>query len=227
MKLKKFTIHGLAVTALFSTGFASAAEIEANVGLATDYVFRGFSQTNEDPAISGGFDYAFDNGFSLGTWASNVNFGDDASAEIDLYAGYGFEVGAGTTVDLTYVYYAYPGETDSLNYSEFQASVSFNDLSLGLIFSPDYFGSDDSAIVLNADYSIGLSDSVGLDLHVGYTDADGDDFFALGESNYIDYSAALTTSGAGVDWALTFYGTDLNDIDEADDRIVLSIGKSF
>jgi len=227
MKLKNIIINGVAASAVLSCSFAYAVEIEANVALSTDYVFRGVSQTNEDPAISGGFDYSFDNGFSLGTWASNVDFGDDASAEIDLYAGYGFEVSDGTSVDLTYVYYVYPGETDALNYSEFQASVSFNDLSLGLVYSPDYFGSDDSAIVLNADYSIGLSDNLGLDLHVGYSDADSDDFFALGESSYIDYSAALTTSAAGVDWALTYYGTDLDDIDIADDRIVLSISKSF
>ncbi len=227
MTLKKNIIRGIAVTTMCSTGVINAAEIEANVGLATDYVFRGFSQTDENPAISGGFDYAFDNGFSIGTWASNVDFGDDASAEIDLYAGYGFEVAEGTNLDLTYVYYVYPGETSALNYSEFQASLSFSDLSLGLVYSPDYFGGDDSAIVLNADYSIGLSDSIGLDLHVGYTDSDTDDFFAPGENSYIDYSAALTTSAAGVDWALTYYGTDLDDIEAADDRVVLSLGKSF
>ncbi len=228
MNLKKTIIGSLVLSAVFSSNFSNAAEVEANVALATDYVFRGFSQTMEDPAISGGFDYAFDNGFSIGTWASNVDFGDDASTEIDLYAGYGFDLSGDTTLDLTYVYYVYPGETDSLNYSEFQASVSFsNNISLGLIYSPDYFGSDDSAIVLNADYSTALSDQFGLDLHVGYSDADSDDFFAAGEDSYIDYSAAITTSTAGVDLALTYYGTDLDDIDAADDRIVFSIGKSF
>lgn len=228
MKFKKTIIGGLMLSAAVSTNYASAAEVEANVALATDYVFRGFSQTDEDPAISGGFDYSFDNGFSIGTWASNVNFGDDASAEIDLYAGYGFEIAEDTSLDLTYVYYVYPGETDALNYSEFQASVSFsNNVSLGLIYSPDYFGSDDSAIILNADYSIGLSENFGLDLHVGYSDVDSDSFFDDGEDSYLDYSAALTTSTAGVDLALTYYGTDLDDIDAADDRVVFSISKSF
>jgi uncharacterized protein (TIGR02001 family) len=208
---------------------ASAGDIEANVALSTDYVFRGFSQTNEDPAISGGFDYSFDNGFSVGTWASNVNFGEgtNTSTELDFYAGYGFEVSEGVTVDLSYIYFAYPGETDGFNYSEFVASVSFSALSLGLVYSPDYFGSDDSAIILNADYSVGLAENLGLDLHIGYSDVDADDFFDAGESSYIDYSAALTTSAAGVDFALTYYGTDLDDIDAADDRIVLSVGKAF
>ncbi len=229
MKLRYFVLNGLAVSTVLASSLSNAAEVEANVALSTDYVFRGFSQTDENPAISGGFDYAFDNGFSIGTWASNVDFGDgvDTSAEVDLYAGYGFELAGGTTLDLTYVYYVYPGETDALNYSEFQASLGFNDFSLGLIYSPDYFGSDDSAIVLNADYSVGLTDNLGLDLHIGYSDADSDDFFAAGENSYIDYSAALTTSAGGVDLALTYYGTDLDDIDAADDRVVFSISKSF
>lgn len=229
MNTKKIIISSVAAAILASTTLASAGDIEANVALSTDYVFRGFSQTNEDPAISGGFDYSFDNGFSVGTWASNVNFGEgtNTSTELDFYAGYGFEVSEGVTVDLAYIYFAYPGETDGFNYSEFVASVSFSALSLGLVYSPDYFGSDDSAIILNADYSVGLAENLGLDLHIGYSDVDADDFFDAGESSYIDYSAALTTSAAGVDFALTYYGTDLDDIDAADDRIVLSVGKAF
>jgi len=229
MNTKKIIISSVAAGILGSTSLVNAGEIEANVSLATDYVFRGFSQTNEDPAISGGFDYGFDGGFSLGVWASNVNFGDgvNTSTEIDLYAGYGFDVSEGVTIDLSYIYFVYPGETDAFNYSEFVAGVSFNDVSLGIVYSPDYFGSDDSAIVLNADYSIGLAENWGLDLHVGFTDVDGDDFFAPGEDSYIDYSAAITTSGAGVDFALTYYGTDIDDIDAADDRVVFSISKAF
>ncbi len=226
MKMKKITLASIAMATLASANVVSAGEIEGNVAIATDYVFRGFSQTDEEIAISGGFDYSFENGFYLGTWGSNVNFGDDASAEIDLYGGYGFEAGGGAEVDLTYVYYVYPGETDALNYSEFQASVSFNDLTLGLIYSPDYFGTDATAYVLNADYSLGLAENWGLDLHVGYTDTDEDNFFDDSDS-YVDYSAALTTSGAGVDFALTYYGTDVDNIEVADDRVVFSISKAF
>ncbi len=227
--MKKQLLTGAALTiALVSAApIAQAGDIEGNVALATDYVFRGFSQTNEDPAISGGFDYDFGNGFSVGTWASNVNFGDNTSSEIDLYGGYSFELNEGVSLDFTYIYFAYPGETDALNYSEFHAGIGFGDLGFSLVFSPDYFGSDSDAIVLNADYSIGLAENVGLDLHVGYSDADEDDFFAAGESSYIDYSIGLSTSAGGVDLGLTLYGTDLDDIDAADDRVVFSISKSL
>jgi len=213
---------------LASSGLASAGDIEANVTLSTDYVFRGFSQTNEDPAISGGLDYGFEGGFYVGTWLSNVNFGEgsNTSTEIDLYAGYGFDVSENVALDFSYVYFVYPGETDSLNYSEFVASVSFSDLSFGLVYSPDYFGSDSDAFVLNADYSLSLNDAWGLDFHVGYTTTDEDGIAVEGD-DYIDYSVALTTSGAGVDFALTFFGTDVDDNELADDRLVFSVGKSF
>ena len=60
-----------------------AAEFESNVAISSDYIWRGMTQTNEEPAVSGGFDIAGDNGLYFGTWASNVEFGDDAALELD------------------------------------------------------------------------------------------------------------------------------------------------
>src|SRR4051812_17083639 len=61
-----------------------------NVALTSDYVFRGVSQTNNNVAIQGGFDWDTGAGFHVGTWGSSLNFkdGSEASAEIDLYGGY-------------------------------------------------------------------------------------------------------------------------------------------
>ena len=77
----------------FLSSFISlqAAEFESNVAIANDYVWRGMTQTSEEPAISGGFDIAGDNGLYFGTWASNVEFGDGAALELDWYAGYAGE----------------------------------------------------------------------------------------------------------------------------------------
>ena len=69
---------------LTGVGTAQAEmSVSANVALATDYVFRYVSQTSEEPAISGGFDLDTGTGIYLGTWASNVDFGDDATIEVD------------------------------------------------------------------------------------------------------------------------------------------------
>ena len=229
MKIKNLiTSSVIAAGVLAGSSAANAGEIEANVSLATDYVFRGFSQTNEDPAISGGFDYGFEGGFYLGVWGSNVNFGEgsNTSTEIDLYGGYAFDAAENVSFDFGYVYFVYPGETSSLNYSEFLASVSISGFTLGAVFSPDYFGSDSNAVVINADYSFSLGGAWGLDLHAGFTTTEDDDIAAPGD-DYTDYSVAITTSGAGVDFALTFYGTDVDDVDIADERVVFSISKAF
>jgi len=215
------------LTASALTSLASAGDIEANVALSTDYVFRGFSQTQEEPAISGGLDYGFDNGFYVGTWASNVNFDTNTSTEIDLYAGYAFEVSDGVELDFSYFYFVYPGDENDFNYSEFAAAVNLGDLGLSVVYSPDYFGSDATAFVLNADYSWGFSENWSLDLHAGFSDVDEADFFTPGTDSYVDYSVGISTSAKGVDLSLTLYGTDIDNIEAADDRLVFSVGKSF
>src|SRR5690349_14450604 len=51
--------------------------LTANVGLFSEYIFRGISQTGGKPAVQGGFDYAHSSGFYAGTWASNISWLED------------------------------------------------------------------------------------------------------------------------------------------------------
>src|SRR5260221_9034110 len=70
----------------------------SNIGLFSQYVFRGVSQTNEKPAVQGGFDLGHKSGFYVGTWASNISWISDfvpqgappvsASLEWDFYRGH-------------------------------------------------------------------------------------------------------------------------------------------
>src|SRR5687767_346218 len=66
-----------------------------NVGLYSQYIFRGLTQTNKEPAIQGGFDYGHKSGWYAGTWASNISWLRDSnvysgggSGEFDFYGGY-------------------------------------------------------------------------------------------------------------------------------------------
>ena len=211
----------------------SAAEISGNVTMATDYVFRGFSQTDEKMAIQGGFDVDFGNGFYVGTWASNVDFGPNdagdsgAQAETDFYAGYAFDLTDNVSLDLSAIYFYYPGDSSALDYQEYVASLGVGDFSFGLVYSPEYFGDGGpDAYVFNVDYSLGLSDVTSMDFHVGYSDADEPDFFGEDDS-YIDYMVGFNYDVAGVTLTLAWYGTDLDDSDLADDRAVFSISKSL
>ena len=66
--LKKNTLPtALVLASLAGIATDVQADISANVALVSDYRFRGISQSNENPAIQGGFDYAFENGFYVGT----------------------------------------------------------------------------------------------------------------------------------------------------------------
>ena len=66
----------------------------ANVGVVSDYLFRGISQTKGAPAIQGGFDYSHSSGLYAGTWLSSVSWYSDTvagaskSVEFDVYGGY-------------------------------------------------------------------------------------------------------------------------------------------
>src|SRR5204862_3642097 len=95
------------LAALGSLALAGAAQAQDapefkaafNIGANTDYVFRGVSQTDEDPSIFGGVDLTIGSIGYAGVWASNVDFGNGTDAEVDLYAGVKPEVGP-VTLDL-------------------------------------------------------------------------------------------------------------------------------
>jgi uncharacterized protein (TIGR02001 family) len=98
--------------------------LAANVGLFSQYVFRGLTQTDEKPAVQGGFDYAYNFGPAsayVGTWASNISWLRDSgqysssSLEWDWYGGVRGNIGASDfTYDVGYLYYYYPGTVMSL-----------------------------------------------------------------------------------------------------------------
>jgi uncharacterized protein (TIGR02001 family) len=119
-----------------------------NVGATTDYVFRGISQSSEDPVVQGGADVTYGLIYA-GVWASGLDFGNgagSADAEVDFYLGIKPTAGP-VSFDLGVIYYAYPGAKDSgaeLDYVElkFGASTSIQKFSFGAtaFYSPEYTG---------------------------------------------------------------------------------------
>lgn len=132
----------------------SAPDVAWNVVVASDYVFRGYSQTNEDPALQGGVDATI-GAFYVGAWGSNVDFGDDTDAEFDIYGGYRGEAG-GFAFDVGAVAYLYVGAPDGADYDyvEFKgaASRAIGPVTIGAVayWSPDFFGLDEEATYVEA-----------------------------------------------------------------------------
>jgi uncharacterized protein (TIGR02001 family) len=124
--LKKSIIAGLTAAAL-GTGVAHAQQkapepdytLTGNVGIYSQYIFRGLTQTDRQPALQGGFDYAHKSGFYVGTWGSNISWLRDfgaysagGSLELDIYGGYKGTIGSSDFgYDVGLLYYWYPGDT--------------------------------------------------------------------------------------------------------------------
>jgi len=237
---KKLFTAVLATSLFAGASFAQAEiDVSANVALTTDYKFRGISQSDESPALQGGFDIGFENGMYIGTWASSVDFdtngdGFDGSLELDYYVGWAAELSDMVGVDVGILYYSYPGDDGADgDYLEFYGSVSIADGTLGFAYSDDYYGETGTFYYLYGDYSIALGDKLSLDLHVGYNDLDEDGgFLSDGQDSYIDYSLGLTTSVANVDLTFAVVGTDLDedevfDTDWGESSVVFTIAKSL
>ncbi|HDY85261.1 hypothetical protein LCGC14_0733320 [marine sediment metagenome] len=233
MNLKKISMLCLAASTAFAASSAMAWEsadgawsTSANVALSSEYVFRGITQTDSDPAISGGFDLNHTTGAYAGAWASNVDFGDDASIEIDYYAGFASDIAdTGFSYDVGAIYYDYPGASDlSLDFTEVYGSLSYSFLTAGVAYTID---ADDKNYEDSVYYSLDAAHDIGmfsLAAGVGYYDYD------FGE-DYTNYHVGVSTEVVGLGVDLTYTDTDNNGDDlfgtAADSTFIFTVSKSM
>lgn len=236
MRTKPLATALAALATIAAAGAAQAGDgpFTANVGLVSDYAYRGWSQTDERPALQGGFDYAHDSGLYAGVWGSNVSWLADAdntgqvsnSLELDLYGGYKGTAGAiGYDLGLLQYYYpgSYPKPYNSPNTLEGYLGLSWEFLSFKYSYAfTDLFGYDKSDG--SQYYDLGAAVDVGggftLAAHVGYSDIKGQD-------DYTDWKLGVTKEFGGFNFGLHYVDTDVDNADLADERVILSIAKSF
>jgi uncharacterized protein (TIGR02001 family) len=124
MKRTRQLIHlGAAALALCTAPTLMAADAAestttGNVTVVNDYLFRGLSQSNRDPALQAGLEYDHASGWYVGGWGSSISWLSDTSApgarvsssvELDVYTGYRTKLGDDWTVDGGLYEYYYPG----------------------------------------------------------------------------------------------------------------------
>jgi uncharacterized protein (TIGR02001 family) len=169
---------------------ASDFSFSGNVGMYSDYIFRGYTQTKHQPALQGGFDMEHSSGLYLGTWASNVKwtteggYMDDNDLEIDVYGGWAGDLGP-VSVDVGFLQFFYPGDNAAggaeADASELYVGVSkdFGFASAGLtyynVISTDAWGFTDAkgSEYLTLDVDVPVGDSITLSAHVGHQKFDG------------------------------------------------------
>ncbi|MCA0899867.1 MULTISPECIES: TorF family putative porin [Microbulbifer] len=196
-----------------ATAEESGPSFSANVGVVTDYRFRGISQTDSNPAVQAGVDLDLGNGFYAGTWVSQVDFAygaDETDFEQDFYGGYAGETAGGVGYDVGYIYYAYHGSDQDEDYQEIYGSLSFGDASFGFAYSDDYWYQSGEFYYLSAGYSFALANDISLDLSAGLNLFD-EEIFLNGSDSYIDYSVSVGKEFGGLALSASLVGTDVSD----------------
>ena len=219
--------------------FDLPGEFSANVTLASDYIFRGITQSDENPAIQGGIDWNYDIddswAFNIGTWASNVDFNDgsEATSEFDVYSGisYSYE---NWSFNVYGTYYFYPGASDNLNYDYFEVSGQIGydfellNITATAVYSPENFGETGDASYYEVATEVPLPYNFTFNAHYGHQEIN--DEVGFGVPDYNTWGAGITYSVEGVDIGVNYIDTDINKSDCADGcdaRVLFSVSKSF
>jgi uncharacterized protein (TIGR02001 family) len=185
-----------------------------NVGVVTDYRYRGISQSRLKPALQGGADFAHSSGFYLGTWASTIKWikdgGGDAKVEVDLYGGYKFNAGP-VAMDVGVLRYLYPSSSLGVNpdTTEIYAAGTWGPATLKYSHAvTNLFGFADSKgsgyLDLSATFDLGNGWSVVP--HIGHQKVKNNGAFS-----YTDYSVTVAKDlGNGLVASLAVVDTDNN-----------------
>lgn len=220
-------------------------EFSANIGLVSEYYFRGISQTDDAPAVQGGFDWSatVDEGTGigvyLGVWGSNVDFNeaagvDGATIEVDYYGGLTGNIGdTGLSWDIGFIYYTYPGAAGSLDYDfvEAQGALSYDfgiaSATASLNYSPENFGNSGAAFYPKLGIDVPVGKYLTLSGHVAKQYID--DNATFGVPDYVEYGIGATVNLVGFDVNLTWSDTDMSEAEcgDACGMFLLSVSRSF
>lgn len=219
----KKLILAMAVSTVFAGGFAQAEEakpdheVSFNAALASDYRYRGISQTRLQAALQGGADYTHNpSGFYAGTWMSTIKWTKDAGGggdvEIDLYAGKRGEMTKDLGYDVGVLSYVYPsnGLPVSANTTEIYGQLSYGPAYAKYSHSvTNLFGFADSknSGYLDLGANVEISTGLTLNLHAGHQQVKNN-----GAYSYTDWKVGLTKDFGIVTGAAAIIGTNAGEL---------------
>ena len=219
MNITQKTLAALLVSSTALVSSVSAAEVSANVGATSDYIWRGMTQNDGGTSFSGGLDVDFGNGFYAGTWIGDTAGDDYGTQEVDYYAGYAGEAGS-ISYDIGYLAYTYPSSqsADDVDFSEIYVTVGTGAVSASIYYLADADGADaGDSTYLSLDYETEVG-GFGLGLHYGNYDGD-----FVGDDDQTDMSLTLSKDA----FSYSLITTDgMSGVDD-DARFVISWGAEF
>ena len=128
-------LHARRISALFAAGLLCSlapqahAEFSGNATLTTNYMWRGVSQSDKDPAVQAGLQYTHSSGLYASVWGSSVKFEPDngARTEFNFVAGWSGEIAPDWALDVYGLRYQYPSADVDLNWNEINASITWRE----------------------------------------------------------------------------------------------------
>lgn len=196
----------------------------ASATLASDYVWRGVSQSQEDFALQGDLTFEHESGIYGGVWGSSVDFTpedidfldeDDAKLEVDAYIGYAWDFNDSLAGDVQIVRYMYPGTNDGYDYdyAELIGSLTFSEMITATVgYSNDVFATEEDGIYFGLSGSYGLPWwDLSLDGEVGHYTLDN--FTDDGDLKYMHYSLGVSKEFGPASVSLAWASSDDDGVD--------------
>ena len=184
-----------------------------NFSYNSDYLFRGYSLNNQEPAFQGGVDYSFgDSGIAVGTWLSQVDFNDSSGVHLeqDWYIGWTHQMSADWSFNVLLDYYTYLGANSGYSgydYPELFASATYaGKYKFTVAYANDYVRSGFSTWYYEGSATWDLPHEVSLFASLGLQTWDD----GLGLEDYTNYSLGVSRAFGPVTAKLGWYGTDGN-----------------
>lgn len=192
--MKKSIVLATAVASVLTSGIA-AADLTANAGAFSNYIFRGTTYSGDSAVVQGGIDWSNDSGVYAGTWVSTLGEAGLGGNEIDFYAGYAGEAG-GLGYDVGVLTYQYTS-TPEFNYTEAYVSASMSIITVGLAYTVDAasgnkdaaFDAGDIYLSGSADFAAGPFDT---SLYAGSYQFTNDGKYGNGDISYNHFGASLS-----------------------------------
>ena len=213
MPTRKHWLPALAVASSLMS-YQSHAEVSVTITAASDYLFNGISQTDENPAIQGSIDWSNEFGWYAGSWASNVDFGDDTDAEIDYYGGFSNSINDDMFYDVGVAHYTYigGGGSSDINYTEFYLALGYQSTQIKAWYTNDYAGTDAGHYILALSHSFSINDNVSLTFQIDRSTSLDDDKFEwdTNDDSYMHAKAETAFSWQSLDFTVSVEKTDLD-----------------
>ena len=212
---------------------ARAADVSANATLTTDYVWRGSTQTQGDPAVQAGFKVSGASGFYASAWGSNVKFAPEtqANTELDLTVGWGKTLSDDWAVDANVLHYRYPSTAVDLDWTELNGTLTYKGnywASVG--YSNEALGYDADGVYALVGAKFPVNDRLRLEASAAH---DFLDDAVVARSGYTHgWLSAVWTVKGPLEARLTVHATDNNakaivGDDDAGSRVEAALQASY